>query len=97
MKNTFKGISVVLAIISCWAALAFIFGCCLMFTTYQIDKKTCVVYVDGLLAYNGRCHYISVTPTDKYVNSKTLTIYKDKFRLKLARQYKSNLIFVEEY
>ena len=63
---------------------------------YAFDKNTCTVYVDGLLAYKDRCHFIRVTPVDKYLNFKQLTIFEDIKLLKIKKQYRGSWIFVEE-
>ena len=63
---------------------------------YNFDKSICTVYVDGLLVYKDRCHFIRVTPVDEYLNSRQLTIFEDIKLLKVKKQYRSNWIFVEE-
>lgn len=63
---------------------------------HAFDKSICTVYVDGLLVYKDKCHFIRVTSIDKYLNSRQLTIFEDIKLLKVKKQYRSNWIFVEE-
>lgn len=84
-------LGLIIFIISC---IAIVTG--VSHTQYAFDKSICTVYVDGLLVYKDSCHFIQVTPVDKYLNSRQLTIFEDIKLLKVKKQYRSNCIFVEE-
>lgn len=47
------------------------------YAQYHFNKSDCSVWVNGEMVYNGKCHFVEVSPVGEYGNSKRVSIYKD--------------------
>ena len=56
----------------------------------------CKAYVEEDLVYQGRCHYLEISPIGEYGNTKKLIVYRDKTKFKPIKKFINDDIKITE-
>lgn len=63
---------------------------------YHFNKSDCSVWVDNSMVYNGKCHFVDVSPVGEYGNSKRVSIYYDVRKWHQKQKYISENVEIKE-
>ena len=66
------------------------------YVEYHFNQSDCSVWVDSKMVYNGKCHFVDVSPVGEYGNSKRVAIYSDVRKWHQSQKYISENVEIKE-